>query len=161
MTLTTAIQTYLTDAATSEFRGLEVTVVDHWEGRDNLLWRVEAGAQNAAQDAVIKLFLDAGQVRSRRQYDGQQLFAPVGIAPQPLWYDRYPDGLSRQIMVYRWAQGATPDPDDAGQLTELARAVAALHDGDPTAVRRFSPNPVNLDYLWRLLAGSTQQNVAW
>ncbi|MEZ4560580.1 MAG: hypothetical protein R2854_29800 [Caldilineaceae bacterium] len=94
MTLTTAIQTYLTGAATSEFRGLEVTVVDHWEGRDNLLWRVEAGAQNAAQDAVIKLFLDAGQVRSRRQYDGQQLFAPVGIAPQPLWYDRYPDGLS-------------------------------------------------------------------
>ena len=157
MTLTTTIQTYLTDAATSEFRGLDVAVVDHWEGRDNLLWRVDA----AGRDAVLKLFLDAGQARSRRQYDGQQLFAPLGIAPQPLWYDRYPDGLSRQIMVYQWAPGATTDPDDAGQLTDLARAVAVLHSGDPTAVQRFSPNPVNLDYLWRLLAGSTQQNVAW
>ena len=67
MTLTTAIQTYLTDAPTSEFRGLEVTVVDHWEGRDNLLWRVEASGPDAAQEFGFGLFVEghAGHCRLR------------------------------------------------------------------------------------------------
>lgn len=166
MTLTTTIQSYLSQAPTSEFRGLDVAIVDHWEGRDNLLWRIEArraaaDGHAAAQTAVLKLFLDAGQARSRRQYDGQTIFAPLGIAPQPLWYDRYPEGLSRQIMVYRWAPGEAPAPTDEQHLHELARAVSMVHGGDAGEVRRVSPNPINLDYLWRLLAGSTQKNVAW
>ena len=75
--LTAAIHTYLTTAPASGFAGQDVRVVDAWRGEDNLLWRVTAGGQ----EAVVKLYLDAGQARGRRQADGQRLFAPPGLAP--------------------------------------------------------------------------------
>ncbi len=99
--LTQAVHTYLTTAPTSQFVGAEVEIRSHWQGADNLLWHVVA----PRGEAVLKLFLDAGQARSRRQFDGQQLFGPLGLAPQPLWVDRYPEGLSRQVLVYRWVNG--------------------------------------------------------
>jgi Phosphotransferase enzyme family len=105
--------------------------------------------------------LDAGQARSRRQFAGQQMFAPLGLAPQPLWYDRHPTGLSRQILVYRWAPGALIDPANPAQLVGLAQSVAQLHSGDPSAVDRFSPNPLNLDYLWRILHGGIGPVQGW
>ena len=67
--LTTAIHTYLTTAPTSAFHGLAVEMLDHWRGEENLLWRVEC----AGQEAVVKLYLDAGQARSRRQFDGHDI----------------------------------------------------------------------------------------
>lgn len=145
--LTASIHTYLTTAPTSHFLDQRVDMVDHWQGRDNLLWRVTC----QGQEAVVKLYLDAGQARSRRQFDGQQLFAPLGLAPQPLWYDRHPTGLSRQLMIYRWVPGALIDPGNLPQLFSLAQSVAQLHGGDVSEVRRFCPNPLNLDYLWRIL----------
>ncbi len=61
--LTPSIHRYLTAAPTSHFLGQPVEMVDAWEGRDNLLWRVHC----RGQEAVLKLYLDAGQARSRRQ----------------------------------------------------------------------------------------------
>lgn len=129
----------------------------HWAGQDNLLWRVEC----QGQEAVVKLYLDAGQARGRRQYDGQQMFAPFGFAPRPLWFDRYPQGLSRQVLVYAWAPGEAIAPGDANQLADLARTVAQVHSADPSEVRRFCPNPLNLDYLWRVLQGGFPAIRAW
>jgi hypothetical protein len=157
MNLTTQIHHYLTRAPTSHFLEQPVTMLEHWTGRDHLLWRVEC----RGQEAVLKLYLDAGQARSRRQFDGQGRFAPVGIAPQPLWYDRYPEGLSRQILVYIWVPGAPFDTTDDGQLLALARSVATIHRGDPGEVRRFSPNPVNLDYWWRVQRGGFAPIRGW
>jgi aminoglycoside phosphotransferase (APT) family kinase protein len=150
MDITSQIHSYLTTAPTSNFLQQEVQMVDHWSGRDNLLWRVEC----RGQEAVLKLFLDAGQARSRRQFDGQQIFAPLGVAPRPLWVDRYPEGLARQILVYEWLPGAMLDPVHPTHLAALAHSVARIHSSDASAVRRFCPNPLNLDYLWRVLGGS-------
>lgn len=148
--LSTAIHTYLTTAPTSEFVQQAVRIHDHWQGSDNLLWRVEC----AGQEAVLKLYLDAGQARSRRQFDGHQLFAQMGITPRPLWYDRYPLGLARQVLVYDWAPGTQLDAADAAGLRALAETVARVHATDPDEVRRFSPNPINLDYFWSVQSGS-------
>ncbi|MEZ4865461.1 MAG: aminoglycoside phosphotransferase family protein [Caldilineaceae bacterium] len=155
--LTAAIYSYLTTSPGSNFRDRPVTVVAAWEGRQNLLWRVTADGH----DAVVKLYLDAGQARGRRQYDGQSLFSPLGIAPPPLWFDRYPTGLARQVLVYHWAPGATLAGDDSAQLAQLAQVVAQVHRGDPAEVRRFCPNPVNLDYLWRVIAGGLPPIQQW
>lgn len=155
--LTSTIHTYLTTAPSSEFNGLDVRMVDHWAGRDNLLWRVDAGGT----DAVLKLFLDAGQARSRRQFDGHQIFAPLGLAPQPLWVDRYPEGLARQVLVYRWADGEPFQAENEEHWSAAARTLARLHAADPGAVRRFSPNPINLAYLWRLLETTAAQVDRW
>lgn len=155
--LTPSIHRYLTAAPTSHFLGQPVEMVDAWEGRDNLLWRVRC----RGQDAVLKLYLDAGQARSRRQYDGQQLFAADGLAPRPLWYDRYPTGLSRQVLIYEWVPGQPVDARDDGEMVGLAQAVAALHRGDVSQVRRFCPHPVNLDFYWRIEQGSFAQIHAW
>lgn len=156
-TLTATIHTYLTTAPTSNFLDQVVAMVAHWAGRDNLLWRVTA----AGQEAAVKLYLDAGQARSRRQFDGQQLFAPFGLAPQPLWYDRYPTGLSRQLLVYRWAPGERLDPNAWSQLLALAQSVAQVHGHDVSTVRRFCPNPLNLDYFWRILRGGLVPLQRW
>jgi thiamine kinase-like enzyme len=147
MDLTTSIHRYLTTAPTSHFLGQTVDMVDHWAGHDNLLWL----AHCRGQEAVIKLYLDAGQARGRRQFDGQERFAPSGIAPQPLWFDRYPAGLSRQVLVYQWVEGAHLAPDDPAASMALAQGVALLHSGDPAEVRRFCPHPLNLDIYWRVL----------
>ena len=70
MDVTQAIHTYLTTAPESQFAGQSVDVQAHWQGVDNLLWRVVC----EGREAVLKLFIDAGQVRSCRQHDG-----PVAI----------------------------------------------------------------------------------
>lgn len=155
--LTTAIHTYLTTAPTSNFLQRDVAMLDHWEGSNNLLWRVTSGGQ----EAVVKLYLDAGQARGRRQFDGQQLFSPFGLAPQPLWFDRYPAGLSRQVLVYRWAPGELLNPTDTTQLLALAQSVAQVHNHPLTDVRRFCPNPVNLDYFWKVWQGGLPVLYRW
>jgi hypothetical protein len=157
MDITTQIHTYLTTAPTSHFLNREVQMVAHWEGRDNLLWRVICGGQ----EAVLKLYLDAGQARSRRQYAGQQIFARLGLAPRPLWVDRYPEGLSRQVLIYEWLPGAALEPTHSAQMAELARNVGRVHSNDPSDVRHFSPNPIHLDYLWRILRGSITPIQQW
>lgn len=157
MAITTSIHRYLTTAPASHFIGQAVQILDHWEGRDNLLWRVE----QRGQEAVVKLFLDAGQARGRRQYDAHERFAPFGIAPQPLWFDRYPEGLSRQVLVYLWMPGDPLDLSDARQAVALAQSVAQLHSGDPADVRRFCPHPINLDYFWRVLRGGIPALQQW
>lgn len=149
MNITPDIHRYLTTAPTSHFLGQPVTVLDHWAGRDHLLWRVES----RGREAVLKLFLDAGQARSRRQHDGQTTFAPYGIAPPPIWVDRYPEGLARQVLVYTWQPGEPISAENERQLAALARSVGQLHGGDLSEVSRFSPNPVNLDYFWRIVGG--------
>ena len=155
--LTTAIHTYLTTAPASGFAGQEVRVVESLRGADNLLWRVVGGGREAA----AKFFLDAGQARGRRQFDGQRLFAPLGLAPEPLWVDRYPDGLARQVLVYRWADGAAIDGTDGEALARLAEAAAAIHSHDAGDVRRFCPRPVNLDYFWRMVDGGMKPVRRW
>lgn len=155
--LTANLHTYLTTAPTSNFLQRPVDMLDAWEGSSNLLWRVAS----SGQEAVVKLYLDAGQARGRRQLDGQQLFAPQGLAPQPLWFDRYPAGLARQVLVYRWAPGETLAVTNAVHLAALAQSIAQVHSGDPTDVRRFCPNPLNLDYLWRVTQGGLTMIEHW
>lgn len=143
---------YLNDAPTSELNGQNVRIVEAWSGTDNLLWRVRS--ESTAHDAVLKLYLDAGQARSRRQFAGQQTFAPLGIAPRPLWYDRYPQGLARQVLVYEWVAGHEIDLAQPAHVAALATAVARVHSTELEAVQRLSPNPLNLETLWRILGGS-------
>ena len=157
MDITSSIHTYLTTAPSSHFLNREVQILGHWAGHDNLLWRLTCGGR----EAVLKLYLDAGQARSRRQYDGQQIFAPFGLAPRPIWTDRYPEGLSRQVLIYEWLPGEALDPANPGQMAALARSVAQVHGRDPSEVRRFSPNPIHLDYLWRILRGSIAPIQVW
>ncbi|MEZ4725674.1 MAG: aminoglycoside phosphotransferase family protein [Caldilineaceae bacterium] len=155
--LTASVHAYLTTAPTSNFLQREVEILAHWEGSSNLLWRVNSGGQEAA----VKLYLDAGQARGRRQFDGQQLFSPYGLAPQPLWFDRYPAGLARQVLVYRWAPGDALNVQNETHLAALAQSIAQVHRGDPTEVRRFCPNPLNLDYLWRVVQGGIDPLQQW
>ncbi|CAN5371700.1 hypothetical protein BH10CHL1_BH10CHL1_37290 [soil metagenome] len=157
MDITSQVYTYLTTAPTSHFLKRDVQIVAHWAGHDHLLWRVLCGGQ----EVVLKFYLDAGQARSRRQYDGQQIFARLGLAPRPIWVDRYPEGLPRQVLIYEWLPGAALDPLNAGQMAELARSVGRVHNSDTSDVRRFSPNPINLNYLWHILRGSVAPIQQW
>jgi aminoglycoside phosphotransferase (APT) family kinase protein len=151
------ILAYLTEAPTSTFAGQAVEIVDHWQGSANLLWRVHA----RGQDAVLKFYLDAGQVRSRRQYDGQALFAPYGLAPQPLWLDRIPETLPRSVLVYRWVDGAPFDAGDNYQWQRLAQLLAQVHTAAADDMQRFSPHPVNLAYFWSVLGPSLPPLQNW
>jgi hypothetical protein len=151
------ILTYLTESPASAFAGQPVEIVAHWQGSANLLWRVHAGRQ----DAVLKFYMDAGQVRSRRQYDGQALFAPFGLAPQPLWLDRVPETLPRSVLVYRWADGEAFDAGDGYQWQTLAQAVAQVHTAAVDDMQRFSPHPVNLSYFWSVLGPSLPPLQNW
>lgn len=152
-----AVLNYLATAPTSAFVEQTVEVIDHWEGSDNLLWRVACGGI----DAVLKLYLDAGQARSRRQFDGQQMFAPFGVAPRPRWYDRHPQGLSRQVLVYDWVPGEGIDLANAHSRRLLAQAVAQIHGADVMDVHRFSPHAINLDYYWRMERGGFDAISTW
>lgn len=152
-----SVLSYLTTAPTSEFVEQTVNVIDGWEGNDNLLWRVTCGGI----DAVLKLYLDAGQARSRRQFDGQQMFASLGIAPRPRWYDRYPLGLARQVLVYDWVPGDMLDVADQAAVMALAQTVAQIHGADAGEVHRFSPNALNLDYYWRMERGGFDAISHW
>ena len=154
---TQEVEMYLAAAPTSEFNGMNIHMIAEWEGTDNLLWRVRADER----DAVLKLYLDAGQARSRRQFDGMQMFAPLGSSPRPLWFDRYPEGLSRQVLVYEWAEGDALDPAEPFALEALADTMAEVHSADPNDVRRFSPVPLNLDFYWRVERGSFAQIQEW
>ena len=155
--VTTQIHQYLTTAPSSLFAQQNVEIKAHWEGDANLLWRVIA----AGEDAVVKLFLDAGQARSRRQFDGHQHFSPRGLAPTPLWADRYPQGLSRPLIVYRWVEGDALEVDDPSAIVAWAEAIATLHATPVDDVRRFSPHPINLDYYWRIEQESIGQIERW
>lgn len=151
------ILAYLTTADASAFAGQPVEIVDHWAGSANLLWRVDA----RGQEAVLKFYLDAGQVRSRRQYDGQAMFAPYGWAPQPLWLDRIPETLPRSVLVYRWAEGEPFDAGDGGQWANLAQTLAQVHSTPAADLQRFSPHPVNLSYFWSVLGPSLPPVRTW
>ena len=155
---TQAIHDYLTGAASSRFRNQDVAVVDHWQGRDNLLWRVRTGG---GRDAVVKMFTDAGQARSRRQFSGHEQFSAAGLAPQPLWYDRYPHGLPRQLLVYRWAAGDPVQLSLPQHRNALAETVAQVHRADPGAVQRFSPHPFNLLTFWQIWQAGEAPLRAW
>lgn len=155
--ITLQIHQYLTTAPSSHFLGQVVEMVDAWEGSENLLWRVNCHGQTS----VVKLYLDAGQARGRRQYDAHERYAPLGLAPRPRWFDRYPEGLSRQVLVYEWAAGEPLALTDRRQTIALAASVAQVHNADPAAVRRFCPNPINLDYFWRILRGSLASTRQW
>ena len=157
-TWTQAVHNYLTGAASSRFRSQEVVITDHWRGRDNLLWRVRCGERT---DAVVKMFTDAGQARSRRQFSGQEQFAPAGLAPEPLWYDRYPHGLPRQILVYRWADGVLLAPSDRLHRSAHAAAAARVHSASRDEVQRFSPHPFNLLTFWQIWQAGEAPLRAW
>lgn len=144
---TQAIHSYLTGATSSRFRNQEVVIANHWQGRDNLLWRIHC---EDGSDAVLKMFMDAGQARSRRQFSGQEQFAASGLAPEPLWYDRYPHGLPRQILVYRWADGVSLAPSDRLHRFAHAEAVSRVHCASRDDVQRFSPHPFNLLTFWQI-----------
>lgn len=159
--ITDDVHTYLTQAPTSEFVQQSVEILHAWEGSDNLLWRVRTDSTAGNIDAVLKLYLDAGQARSRRQFDGHRTFAPLGIAPRPLWYDRHPAGLARQVLVYEWAPGDPLDAADPAALAALAQSIATVHSADPEEVGRFSPHPINLDYWWRVQTGSVAPIKTW
>ena len=146
-TWTQAVHGYLTGAASSRFRNQKVVITDHWQGRDNLLWRIH---REDGSDAVLKMFTDAGQARSRRQFSGQEQFARAGLAPEPLWYDRYPHGLPRQILVYRWADGVSLAPSDPLHRIAHADAVARVHCASRDEIQRFSPHPFNLLTFWQI-----------
>ncbi len=141
------ILAYLSGAPASAFAGQPLEIVAHWQGSSNLLWRVHA----RGQEAVLKFYLDAGQVRSRRQFDGQSLFAPWGLAPQPLWLDRIPDLLPRSVLVYRWVEGEPFAAGDSRQWEGLAAALAQVHGAPAGELERFSPHPLNLAYFWSVL----------
>ena len=144
------ILTYLTTSPTSAFGGQPVEIVRHWAGEANLLWRFTS----RGQEGVLKLYLDAGQVRSRREYDGQTLFAPYGLAPQPLWLDRIPEALPRSVTIYRWVEGEPFDAADEEQWRALGQTVAQVHSAPVEGLDRFSPHPASLSYFWSVLGPS-------
>lgn len=128
----------------------EITAVEELPGDHNALWRI----QTAQRDIVCKMFLDAGQARGRRQYANQQSAAQIGIAPPVVAFDRYPDGLSRQIMLYEWCPGTPLNPASGDDAAELAVVLAAAHARPPGEQMRLSPHPINPQYQWSLLQGS-------
>lgn len=151
------IVTYLREGERSAVAGQPITIVDRWQGRDNLLWRF----QSNGADAVLKLFMEAGQVRADRQFSGQDRFAVYGLAPRPRWQDRQPDPVPRPVLVYDWIEGDPFDASDPSHWDAMADAVARIHSEDPGEHMRFSPHPVNLDYYQRVWQGSRQPLDDW
>ncbi len=148
---------YLTEDENSQFAGQAVAILDRWQGRDNLLWRFESGRS----EAVLKLFLEAGQVRADRQFSGQERFAPWGLAPRPRWQARQPEGLPRPVLVYEWSDGDALDLTNPDHADALLDAVVRVHGEEPGEHTRFSPHPINLAYFWRVLNGSRQPIYDW
>ncbi len=163
--VTQAVLEYLSSAPGSLFAGQTVTLVDHWQGSENLLWRVHTESApedgGVAVEAVAKLYLDAGWVRGRRAHDAQAAFAPMGLAPRPLWFDREPEGLSRQIALYAWVEGDAPAADDPGALDAVAEAAAAVHRGDGATLPRIAPHPMALATFGEILEGSVRAVRTW
>jgi aminoglycoside phosphotransferase (APT) family kinase protein len=89
------------------------------------------------------------------------MFAPYGLAPEPLWLDRIPETLPRSVLVYRWVDGEPFDPADGGQWRDLARALVQVHTAPTDEMQRFSPHPVNLAYFWSVLGPSLPPLQNW
>ena len=148
---------WLSQAPASPVHGREIRLRETLTGDSNALWRVAADSQ----DLVLKMFLDAGQARGRRQYNAQTLAWRAGLAPEPLVFDRYPEGLARQVLVYRWCPGLPLDVRDPAQRTALANALGRLHRLAPEPETRLSPHPINAQYQWNLLEGSLRRLETW
>ncbi len=155
--LTADVVTYLQDSSQSPLYGKTVESVQALSGDQNALWRVLSGEQ----DVVLKMFLDAGQARGRRQFNNQEAAASRGVAPQPISFERYPTGLSRQIMLYHWDSGILLDPLATEHRRQLAFALAEVHSQDTVGHARLSPHPVSPDYQWNLMQGSHRQVNSW
>lgn len=152
-----AVLAYLTQAAESPLRDVGIAGTSILSGDRNALWRVQA----ADQDIVLKMFLDAGQARGRRQYNNQESAARIGAAPAPIAFDRYPAGLSHQVMLYHWQDGIQFDPRKTEHHTALAEALVRIHTRVPAGHERLSPHPINQAYLWSLMQGSRMRIAAW
>jgi hypothetical protein len=159
---------YLTEAPASHFYGLAVAITDTWQGSDNVLYRVRvapverfAKSPNGGNeiDAVVKLYPDAGYVRGRRQYDAQMAFSLIGLAPRPLWFDREPENLAWQVLVYPWVEGEMPTGAEPGVAAALARAAAAIHASDAETLPRYAPHAMSLQSWWQVV-GQTAETVA-
>lgn len=151
------IRMYAQTSPLSTLTGRDVTVRAELAGSDNLLWRLSASGNGAAgepTDVVIKMYMDAGWVRGRREHEAQQLFAPLGLAPQPLWFDRDAESLPRQVVGYRWVEGDAANMRDAGVRRAVAEAIARVHATDTAALSRYSPNPMGIETYWTLLQES-------
>ncbi len=141
---------YLANSPDLDLAGAEITTVEELSGDHNALWRI----QTAQRDVVLKMFLDAGQARGRRQFTNQDSAARIGVAPQTIAFDRYPAGLSHQIMLYEWCPGLPLNPTLREDAMGLAIALAAVHARHPADQTRLSPHPVSLHYQWSLIQGS-------
>ena len=148
---------WLAHAPASPVHGQTVRLMDTLTGDNNALWKVEAGLESL----VLKMFLDAGQARGRRQYNAQTLAWRADLAPEPLVFDRYPEGLARQVLVYRWCPGCPLDVRDPAHREALAQSLGRLHRLAPTPDTRLSPHPVNAEYQWKLIEGSLRRLERW
>lgn len=151
------ILTYLTTAAESPLHGVPVDDTRVLTGDENALWRIGA----ADQQLVLKMFLDAGQARGRRQFNMQRRAAQLGLAPEPVAFDRHPVGLSHQILIYQWQAGKRFDAAEETHRAALSAALAHLHAQAPQGDERLSPLPLNLEYQWNLIQGSMRQLRGW
>jgi hypothetical protein len=84
------------------------------------------------------------------------------VCVAPAYQSLYQVAADLGCEVVRWTpreeDGWRFDPDD---LAALAASVAAVHNGEASAVRRISPRAVNLDYFWRVLAGGLAPTTSW
>ena len=144
---------WLAHAPASPVHGQAVRLTDTLTGDSNALWKVEAGSESL----VLKMFLDAGQARGRRQYNAQTLAWRADLAPEPLVFDRYPEGLARQVLVYRWCPGCPVDMRDPVHRKALAVSLGRLHRLAPEPETRLSPHPINAEYQWNLIEGSLRR----
>ncbi|MYA05141.1 MAG: aminoglycoside phosphotransferase family protein [Caldilineaceae bacterium SB0664_bin_22] len=148
---------WLAHAPASPVHGQAVRLTDTLTGDSNALWKVETGTESL----VLKMFLDAGQARGRRQYNAQTLAWRADLAPEPLVFDRYPEGLARQVLVYRWCPGCPLDVRDPAHREALAQSLGQLHRLAPTPDTRLSPHPINAEYQWNLIEGSLRRLERW
>ncbi|MEZ4634150.1 MAG: aminoglycoside phosphotransferase family protein [Caldilineaceae bacterium] len=150
------VLTYLSGGEKSAFVGQSIEIVDRWQGRDNLLWRFKTGDA----DAVLKLFMEAGQVRADRQFSGQDRFAVYGLAPPPL------AGPSTRSCAAAGARLRL----DRGRSFRSCRSGAVGRPGRrcrPYPQRRsrrshtLQPPPRQPDYFQRVWQGSRQPLDDW
>ncbi len=147
---TSAVLAYLARSPDLAVAEADIAAMEELPGDHNALWWI----RTTQRDIVLKMFLDAGQARGRRQFTNQASAAQCGIAPRALTFDRYPDGLSHQIMLYEWCPGTPLDPARAEDRAALAVALATAHARRPEEQTRLSPHPVNPHYQWSLIQGS-------
>lgn len=145
-----AILTYLEKTPALEISAGQIISMDELPGDHNSVWRI----QSDKRDFALKMFMDAGQARGRRQFTNQESAAQIGMAPSPIAFDRYPEGLSHQVMLYEWSPGSQMNFGLNEDRMILASALAAVHSRQPMEQTRLSPHPVNQHYQWSLIQGS-------